>query len=455
MTIATDGRGGAGRLGRVGLLAAALCLAAGPALGQVAVRAKRLYTMASAPAADGGFGSPSPNLIENGVVVIGADGKIAAVGPASTTAVPAGVRVIEAEVATPGLVEARGILGLSGIYNSPHDSDQLERSSPIQPELRALDAYNPQEALIEYARSLGVTTAHTGHAPGELISGQTIIVKLRGNTVEEALLKSPAMVAATLGPSSQKGGGQSPGTRAKQVSMLREQLIKAQEFAAKRARGQSPADAGVDEEPAPQPGEDQAQPEAGKTPPADRNLRLEMLADVLAGKTPLLVTANRAQDIAGALRLAEEFRFRLVLDMAAEVYTLKDRVKAAGVPVLLHPTMYRATGEAENLSFETAAALVDAGVPVAIQAGYEGYVPKTRIVLFEAAIAAANGLSFEEALATITSASATILGVSDRVGSLAAGKDGDVAIYSGDPFEYTTRCVAVIIDGAVVSDTPR
>jgi imidazolonepropionase-like amidohydrolase len=420
----------------------------------VAVRAKKVYTMSAPAAARGGFGAASANLVENGVVVIGADGKIAAVGPAATTPVPAGVRVIEAEVATPGLVEARGILGLSGIYNSPHDSDQLERSGPIQPELRALDAYNPQEPLVEYARSFGVTTAHTGHAPGELISGQTIIVKLRGNTVEEALVRSPAMVAATLGPSSQKGGAQSPGTRAKQVSMLREQLLKAREFADKRARGQSPADAGEDE-PAGAAPEGDAKPPPDKAAPGDRNLRLEMLADVLAGATPLLVTANRAQDIAGALRLAEEFGFKLVLDMASEAYVLKDQVRAAGVPVLLHPTMYRATGETENLSLETASVLVAAGVPVAIQAGYESYVPKTRIVLFEAAIAAANGLSFEQALATITSASASILGVDDRVGSLAAGKDGDVALYSGDPFEYTTRCVAVIIDGRLLSDRGR
>ena len=132
-----------------------------------------------------------------------------------------------------------------------------------------------------------------------------------------------------------------------------------------------------------------------------------------------------------------------------------DAIKAAGVQVILHPTMYRSHGEAENLSMETASKLRAAGIPVAIQSGYEGYVPKTRVVLFEAALAASNGLTFEQALATITSDAAKILGIADRVGTLEAGKDADVALYDGDPFEYTTHCTAVVIDGQVVSDQPH
>ncbi len=107
------------------------------------------------------------------------------------------------------------------------------------------------------------------------------------------------------------------------------------------------------------------------------------------------------------------------------------------------------------MSFETAATLHKAGIPVALQSGYESYVPKTRVVLFEAALAAANGLSFDEALAAITIDAARILGVDDRVGSLEVGKDGDVALYDGDPFEYTTHCTGVIINGKLVSDKPR
>jgi imidazolonepropionase-like amidohydrolase len=134
---------------------------------------------------------------------------------------------------------------------------------------------------------------------------------------------------------------------------------------------------------------------------------------------------------------------------------LIDEIKAAGVPVILHPTMQRAIGDQENLSFETAAKLVAAGIPVALQSGYEAYVPKTRVVLFEAGVAAANGLSQQQALRAITLDAAKILGIDKRVGSLEVGKDGDVALYDGDPLEYTTHCVGTIIDGRVVSDSPR
>ena len=107
------------------------------------------------------------------------------------------------------------------------------------------------------------------------------------------------------------------------------------------------------------------------------------------------------------------------------------------------------------MSVETPAKLLEAGISIAIQSGYESYVPKTRVVLFEAAIAAANGLTFEQALGAITIESAKILGIADRVGSLEVGKDGDLALYDGDPFEYTTHCVGVIIEGEVVSEMRR
>jgi imidazolonepropionase-like amidohydrolase len=164
---------------------------------------------------------------------------------------------------------------------------------------------------------------------------------------------------------------------------------------------------------------------------------------------------HRAHNIVAALRLAEEFKFRLVLDGAAEAYLVADRIKAAGVPVIIHPTMYRAGGETENLSMETPATLRRAGIPFALQSGFEGYVPKTRVVLFEAALAAAHGLSFEEALASVTIEAARLLGVQARVGSIEAGKDADLALFDGDPFEYTTHTVAVVINGRLVSQETR
>ncbi len=383
---------------------------------QVVIKAKTLHTM-NGPA------------IENGVVVI-VDGKITAVGGPNTP-IPAGSKVIKTAVATPGLVDAHSVVGLAGILNSPkEDQDQLERSEPLQPELRAIDAYNPQERLIAWVRSFGVTTIHTGHAPGELLSGLTLIAKTRGNTVADSVIVETAALAGTLAESAKKDGEKSPGTRGKMMALLRAELIRATEYMAKRQL----------EDVTLRPG---------------RDLRLEAIGRVLNREIPLLLTADRAQDIASALRLASEFKLKLWLDSAAEAYLLIAEIKAAGVPVILHPTMRRATGEHENLSFETAAKLRAAGVKVALQSGFEGYVPKTRVVLFEAALAAANGLTFDQALATITKDAAEILGIANRVGSIAVGKDGDIALFDGDPFEYTTHCTGVIIEGEVVSDLKR
>jgi imidazolonepropionase-like amidohydrolase len=160
-------------------------------------------------------------------------------------------------------------------------------------------------------------------------------------------------------------------------------------------------------------------------------------------------------DIQAALRVAQEFGIRIVLDGAAEAHLLVDAITQASVPVILHPTMVRAGGETENVSQETAAVLRTAGVRVALQSGFEGYVPKTRVVLFEAAIAAARGLTFDQALATVTIDAARLLGIDARVGSIAAGKDADLALFDGDPFEYVTRVTGVFIDGVQVSDAAR
>lgn len=411
---------------RFGMLAACLVfgltarglIAAQP----LAIRGEIVHTMAGAPITDG--------------VVVVEGGKIRAIGPAAATPVPPGAQELHGAVVTPGLVDAHSVVGLSGYLNQPQDQDQLDAVDAIQPELRAIDAYNPQERLIEWLRGFGVTTIHTGHAPGALVSGQTMVVKLAGTTADAAVVAPVAMVAATLGDAARATGDgadkKSPGTRSKAVAMLRAELVKAREYMRKREL-------------------------ADDTKRPDRDLRLDALADVLAGTRPLLVTADRAHDIASALRLADEFKIRIVLDSAAEAYLVADRIKAAGVPVIVHPTMRRAGGggETENLSFETAATLKKAGIPIALQSGYESYVPKTRVVLFEAGVAAAHGLAFTEALAAITIDAARIIGVADRVGSLEVGKDADVAIFDGDPFEYTTHCTGVVIDGQVMSTEAR
>ena len=382
---------------------------------QVAIRGEKVYTSAGPTIADG--------------VIIIRDGKVQQVGPASQVKVPAGYRLLQAKVVTPGLIDAHTVVGLSGYLNQPHDQDQVERTAALQPDLRAIDAYNPQERLVEWVRSHGVTTMHTGHGPGVLVSGQTMIVKSRGRTVDEAVMVPQAMIAVTIGESAREAT-KGPGTRAKMVALLRTELIKAQEYDRKRET------AAEDKKPA-------------------RDLRLEALARVLKREVPLLVTVHRSQDIMSALRVAKEFNIRLVLDGATEAFLVLDQIKEAGVPVIVHPTMARSGGETENLSMETAAKLKKAGIPFAFQSGFESYVPKTRVVLYEAGVAAANGLTFDEALAAATLDAARLLGISDRVGSLEPGKDGDVVLYDGDPFEYTSHVVGVVIQGEVVSQEPR
>lgn len=129
-----------------------------------------------------------------------------------------------------------------------------------------------------------------------------------------------------------------------------------------------------------------------------------------------------------------------------------DQIKAAGVPVIVHPTMVRNAGLMRNATVETIVKLRAAGLPIALQSGYEAYVPKTRVVLFEAAIAAAWGLPPDQALASITIDAARILGVDKRVGSLETGKDGDLALFDGDPFEYVTHVCGVVMDGDLVEE---
>ncbi len=374
--------------------------------------------------------------VKDGLVLV-RDGRVTYTGPAAGRAVPADHRVLRAKVVTPGLIDARATAGLSGILNQPQDQDMLDRSGPLQPELRAIDAYNARDPLVAWVRSFGVTILNTGHAPGALVSGQTMIVRTGGHSVEDDVINPAAMIAVSLGGNAVNRAegppgtsAKSPGTRAKAVAILRAELIKAQEYARKR----------------------EAKDETKR--PA-RDLRLETLARGLDGSQRFLVTAHRQQDILAALRLAREFNLRIVLDGCADAPLVLDEIKASGFPVILHPTMARASEDTENLAMDTAARLAATGIPFTFQSGYEGYVPKTRVILFEAALAAARGLGFERALAAITLDAARILGIDARTGSLADGKDADLALFDGDPFEYTTHVTTTVVAGRVFADGPR
>ena len=381
---------------------------------QLAVKADIIYTVSGKPIRDG--------------IVLVKGGKIEYVGPA-TTAVPEGYKLYTAKVVTPGLIDARTLVGISGSLNIPTDQDQLEKSSPIQPDLRAIDAYNPDEALVKVLRENGVTTIHTGHGIGALVSGQTMIAKTKPGTVETVTIVPLCMLAMTIGPSV-SGNFSSPGTKAKQMAMIRTELIKTQAYIKK-----------------------QHDKDSSKRPSAD--LKMDMLAKLLTGEIKALITANTANDIMNAIRLQKEFKFKLVIDGAAEAYRIIDEIKASNAGVILHASMARNAGDMVNMNRESAAILTAAGIPVSIESGYESYVPKTRIVLFEAGLAMANGLSFDEALKSISLNPAKLLGIDNRVGSIETGKDADLVLFNGDPFEYLTKVCTVIIDGEVVSEQCR
>ena len=386
-------------------LAALLCAEA-----QVAIKGETVYTVSGSP-------------LKNGVILI-KNGRIENVG--ADLSIPQGYKIYNAKAVTPGLVDARSLVGISGALNIPVDQDQLERSGPIQPDLRAIDAYNPEERLIKVVRDNGVTTIHTGHGIGALVSGQTMIAKTNDGTVEDVTIKPLAMLAMTLGPSV-SGNFSSPGTKAKQVAMIRTELLKAQAYAKK-----------------------QNDKDSSKRPSED--LKMDVLVKLLKGEIKALITANSSTDIMSAFRLAKEFNLKLVLDGAAEAYRLIPQVKEAKAEIVLHATMARNADDMVNMSRESAALLTAAGIPVSIETGYEAYVPKTRILLFEAAQAVAYGLSFTEGLKAITINPATLLGLEKRIGSIEKGKDADIVLYNGDPFEYMTKVCMVFINGEPVKE---
>jgi imidazolonepropionase-like amidohydrolase len=392
------------------LIIAILILSAAAGQAQVAIKAETVYTVSGTP-------------IRNGVVLI-KNGKIEDVG--AGLAIPAGYKLYEAKAVTPGFVDARSLVGISGAMNIPTDQDQLEKSNPIQPDLRAIDAYNPEESLVKVVRDYGVTTMHTGHGIGALVSGQTMIVKTKPGTVETVTILPLCMLAMTLGPSVESNYT-SPGTAAKQVAMIRTELLKAQTYQKK-----------------------QGDKDSTKRPATD--LKMDVLVKLLNGEIKAMITANSSIDIMSAIRLAREFNLKLVLDGAAEAYRLIPEIKAAKAEIVLHATMARNGGDMVNMNRESAAILTTAGLPVSIESGFEAYVPKTRVLLFEAGQAMVHGLSFDDALKTITLNPAKLLGVEKRVGSIQKGKDADLVLFNGDPFEYLTKVCGVFIEGVAVKE---
>ncbi|MBN9519121.1 amidohydrolase family protein [bacterium] len=376
---------------------------------QLVILAGRVHTAAGPP-------------IDRGAVVV-KDGKIAAVLPAAGFQIPADAEIVTATEVTPGLIDPFTTAGISGAYNLSQDQDQDEPSDPNQSDLRVLDGFNPNEPLLDFLRANGTTVVHA--TPGRVnpIAGRSGVFRSDGVTVDGAALVPVKAVVVNLGESAKGEKGKGPGTRMAVAGLVRKAFGDAKVYGAKRA-----AD-----------------------PKVALNAKHEALLPALAGKAPVFFAAHRADDIATALRLADEFKLSPVLALGTEAYRLVPELKKAGVPVVVHPTMQRAASSIETMNAHTgnAALLANAGIPIALCTGYEGYVPKTRVLRFEAAMAAANGLGHDRALKAVTVEPAKLLGIADRFGTIEPGKAADLVLYDGDPFEHATHVTHTVVGGRV------
>jgi imidazolonepropionase-like amidohydrolase len=377
----------------------------------------------------GRIDSVATKSISNGVILV-EGGKITAVGPASDVKVPEGWPVLTAAVVTPGLIDAHTVVGLSGAANVGADQDQDEISDPNQADLRVLDSFNPCEPLLEFLCREGVTVVHAVRGRANVIAGQTGIFRTSGRTAESMTLRFPAGLLVNLGESPKSSyPHRQPTTRMGTAALLRTALAQAQNHARKVAAAKS---------------ED-------KRPPY--NPKLEALGLALDGKLPVIFAAHRADDLCTALRLAKEFKLSPRLDLATEGYLIADRLTEAKVPVVVHPTMQRpGSMETYHSQLCNAAVLADHKIPLAIGTGFEAYVPKTRVLRHEAAMAMVNGLGYDRALRAITLDAARILGIDKQRGSIEKGKVADLVLFDGDPFEHATHVTYTLIEGRVVYD---
>jgi imidazolonepropionase-like amidohydrolase len=368
--------------------------------------------------------------------------QIAAVG--SEVAIPPGAEVydVAGKVVMPGMIDAHCHVGIfaDGIGH-PH-SDGNEMTDPVTPHLRALDALNPGDPAFRELLEAGVTTVLTGPGSANLIGGQWICVKtLPKAAVEEMILLEPAGMKMALGENPKRVYGdqhKAPSTRMGNAALLRAALVAAQNYLDKWARYERAlevyaAGQGDQEKPPDKP---------------ERDLKLEALGRVLRRELKARVHAHRADDMLTAIRIAEEFGLDLTLEHATEGYKIAGVLAEKGIPVTAGPILFsRSKFELKDMTPRNPGLMSKAGVKVAIQTDEMSAV---KYLSINAALAVREGMSEEAALAGITIVPAEIIGVADRVGSLEAGKDADVVVLSGHPFDYRTVVEMVFVDGALV-----
>jgi imidazolonepropionase-like amidohydrolase len=353
-------------------------------------------------------------------MVIVEDGKIVEVGPVRTNL--SGVRQIDVtgKVITPGLVDTHSHVG------SPAGGD---RSGPLHPAVRVLDAIDPMSDSFWRARAGGITTLNIMPGSGHLMSGQTVYVKPRVvNTIDEMLFCDDVLTGICGGMKMANGTNSIrdkpfPGTRAKSAALVRTLFVKAQQY---RAKKEEDADHPVD-------------------------LEMEALLEVLDGRRTVHFHTHQANDILTALRIGEEFGFTPVLQHVSEGWKVADEIAAAGAPASII-TIDSPGGkvEAVELLIKTGGILEAAGVDVAYHT--DDYITDSRLFLRSAAFGVRGGMSREKALESVTLAGARMMQLDDRIGSLEPGKDADFIVLSGDPLSTYTLVEQTYIDGEKVFD---
>jgi len=369
-------------------------------------------------------------IIKNGVILV-EDGKIKEIGP--DVKVPDGVKPLKAKYIMPGLVEAHCHIGIWEEKIGWAGSDGNEMTEPATPHVRALDGIkaNADESGLEAALHEGITTAQVLPGSANVIGGFGVVIKTAPKTtVDQMIVRNPSGMKIAFGENPMRVYGVQkkvmPSTRMGVAGVLRENLQKAKNYMEKKERF---AD----------------DPE--KIPEVD--LRLEALIPVLKKEIPLRAHAHRADDVATAIRICEEFDVEMSWEHATEGHRIADYIAEKNVPAVWGPSLTsRGKWEMRELGYGTPKVMYDAGVKFAIQTDAPGST--IRFLPICAALCVKEGLPYDYALKAITIIPAEILGVADRVGSLEVGKDADLRLLSGEPLEYMTKCQKVIIDGEVV-----
>lgn len=363
---------------------------------------------------------------EKGCLLLDDNGKIAAVG--ADLEAPEGTEVIDAEgrLVTPGCIEGHSHIGLREASIGWEGTDINEKSDPVTPHLRAIDAINPLDDLLKEAIAGGVTTICTGPGSANPVGGQFVVMKLAGKRVDDMIVKFPAAMKCAFGenPKSCYGqsGGKQPQTRMASAMLIRDLLEKSKRYLEAKEAGQEP----------------------------NYDAKLEAMIPVMKGEIPMKAHAHRAYDILTSIRIAKEYGVRLTLDHCTEGHLIAEELAAEGYDAFVGPSLCgKSKPELSNKSLTTAGVLHAAGVRVCIIT--DAPVTAQYMLPFCAGMVAANGLPMEEAWKGITINPATVLGVEDRLGSLEVGKDADVVIWTADPLTTIGgRAYTTIIDGKVV-----